>query len=520
MSGITVLVPLNTPTGTPSTTDTSATTGSLYKSRMPLSSHALGKFLSEVTIKKISKVFLLCEDKELVQDGNNIKLKYEEKQITVVRFPIVENHIPEKQPFSALIQQIEKDLEEGKNILVQCKLGQGRTAMVIIAIAQRRFKLPVQEAEEWAKKNVDQEFKLHGVQHEFLKLFDPQKAVVMPWHDDLLMRRNLKTLEQAILKLSPQEKLPLKFVVRVNETTGEIQCSEKSSDDCSSYVIEISADKKIRVIPHQSQGVELTSISSLSALAKHLKTTPSVQTAFDNTLSAILEYEYIKYIQNYSGKLENTTEVCVTFPNQPPVKTQANKITLFNQNYIAGPHPTEKELSHFWHTIFQQNCSIIVKLSTTKVEDAVKKGFIYWPQPAKPLTVDSLTVSCLEEQTLGTNVKLRVFSLENKDKMEIVQQFDFTGWEDMQTPDPVHLLNLLNKVNAINIKSEESIFVHCTAGIGRTGTFITLRSAWGQKNPDVVETIRTLRDQRPGRRMVETLDQYQLIHQMLKFKEK
>jgi protein tyrosine phosphatase len=98
------------------------------------------------------------------------------------------------------------------------------------------------------------------------------------------------------------------------------------------------------------------------------------------------------------------------------------------------------------------------------------------------------------------------------------------GWPDRKIPAPKHYKDLLTLINLLRLRRTTSpqspVVIHCSAGIGRTGTLITLYYLLGivdgQKREgrvvqaSVFDTVRTLREQRAG--CVQTLEQYQFIH--------
>merc|ERR1711902_344652 len=86
------------------------------------------------------------------------------------------------------------------------------------------------------------------------------------------------------------------------------------------------------------------------------------------------------------------------------------------------------------------------------------------------------TVTNLSEET-SKDYTLREFSVSKGDETRRIFHYHFLGWPDHGTPeDPGSVLNFLHDVN---IKQESlegagPIVVHCSAGIGRTGTFIVI----------------------------------------------
>uniref|UniRef100_A0A0M3J502 protein-tyrosine-phosphatase n=1 Tax=Anisakis simplex TaxID=6269 RepID=A0A0M3J502_ANISI len=100
------------------------------------------------------------------------------------------------------------------------------------------------------------------------------------------------------------------------------------------------------------------------------------------------------------------------------------------------------------------------------------------------------------------------------------------GWPDHGCPsDPWTVLNFLAKVNECETQNcgdilAGPIIVHCSAGIGRTGTFIVIDILINQIKRigthcqlDIPKTVQMVREQRSG--MVQTEQQYRFLYQAI-----
>lgn len=115
--------------------------------------------------------------------------------------------------------------------------------------------------------------------------------------------------------------------------------------------------------------------------------------------------------------------------------------------------------------------------------------------------------------------KFCVQSLPNGTKApRLVSQLHFTSWPDFGVPfTPIGMLKFLKKVKALNPPHAGPIIVHCSAGVGRTGTFIVIDAMMdmmqAEQRVDVFEFVSKIRSQRP--QMVQTDMQYTFIYQAL-----
>ncbi|XP_076804819.1 uncharacterized protein LOC143448813 [Clavelina lepadiformis] len=199
----------------------------------------------------------------------------------------------------------------------------------------------------------------------------------------------------------------------------------------------------------------------------------------------------------------------------------ANYIPGYNEEkeFIAsqGPLPTTKE--DFWRMIWEQNSRTIVML-TQIVEGERVKCDHYWPYNNEPVVMAGIAVKLVVESTSRDWV-CREFTLSKNSEQRLVTQFHYTAWPDHGVPETAE--NLVKFVTYFQKKvSRETrdcgpITVHCSAGVGRTGTFIAMdRLLQHMKDHDYVDIFGIVHQMRMCRvAMVQTDKQYILLHEMV-----
>eukprot|EP00051_Salpingoeca_urceolata_P018770 m.266583 g.266583 ORF g.266583 m.266583 type:complete len:674 (-) comp19277_c0_seq2:159-2180(-) len=200
----------------------------------------------------------------------------------------------------------------------------------------------------------------------------------------------------------------------------------------------------------------------------------------------------------------------------------ANYIDGFRQKkaYIAAQGPLPSTFEDFWSMVWHERSYIIV-MATRELEKGRMKCHRYWPNPGTATEYGPFRVTGGSVAEGNSQVVVRQFLIENTETGEpprAIVQFQFIGWPDHGVPETSEsVLKMLSKVEELQEglgAAGGPVVVHCSAGIGRTGTFITidinLKRAAVLGNVDVYETVRQLRQQRWG--MIQTPQQYQFCY--------
>uniref|UniRef100_A0A8C0GHX6 Receptor-type tyrosine-protein phosphatase eta n=1 Tax=Chelonoidis abingdonii TaxID=106734 RepID=A0A8C0GHX6_CHEAB len=156
----------------------------------------------------------------------------------------------------------------------------------------------------------------------------------------------------------------------------------------------------------------------------------------------------------------------------------ANYMPGYNskKEFIAAQGPLPNTVQDFWRMIWEKNIYAIVML-TKCVEQGRTKCEEYWPDKGSNY-YDDITVTLVSECVLP-EWTIRDFIVEGSNATEShsVRQFHFTSWPDHGVPETTDLLINFRHLVQENIRQnppDSPILVHCSAGVGRTGTFIAI----------------------------------------------
>ncbi|XP_021354522.1 receptor-type tyrosine-protein phosphatase kappa-like [Mizuhopecten yessoensis] len=185
------------------------------------------------------------------------------------------------------------------------------------------------------------------------------------------------------------------------------------------------------------------------------------------------------------------------------------------KQYVAAQGPNKATTNDFWEMIWQLGSTKIVML-TKLIEGGKVKCQQYWPNTGSE-QFGSLTVTLDREEDLLTYI-IRHIKIKNGNTTRCVTQFHYTDWPDQKVPSSASsLVQFFLKVEPLGQVLEAPIVVHCSAGIGRTGTYIALaclvQEASATGYVSVTRCVETLRRQRLN--MVQTAKQFVFIHEAL-----
>eukprot|EP00347_Sterkiella_histriomuscorum_P008373 403345347 len=268
---------------------------------------------------------------------------------------------------------------------------------------------------------------------------------------------------------------------------------------------------------------EFRNIEKITCTQAHIESLDQQEKNMDlNRYIDILPFISTKVRLEYSNEYINANFV------DGPLQSHQNK-------YIATQGPKDNTVIDFWLMVHQQNVKII--LATCKLSEGGRtKCAHYWPKKgADPIRArdDNVTIiiECTDETQLSTYLYLRTFKVIVNKLEKTVEQYHYVGWPDHDVPTGKSMNEfkvMLERFVQWTLKSanDERAIIHCSAGIGRTGTTIALTHLMIKIMQQIVKgthidevrfsifsTVRSIREQRYS--LVQMANQYGFIYQYL-----
>ena len=194
--------------------------------------------------------------------------------------------------------------------------------------------------------------------------------------------------------------------------------------------------------------------------------------------------------------------------------------------FIATQGPLPNTIEDFWTMCDQYDIQVIVMLCKVK-ENNMEKCASYWS--AK--NMNKYEIKVLKDEAIDNGIVVRQFQLLNIMKKNIVKnisQIHLTCWEDHTALSKDHFEKVIKLIKFVDkYKNNKPAIIHCSAGVGRTGTFISLYNLYHvimeqifYINNDVIEfsvfnIVRKIKEMRMY--MVENENQYILLYYFVNY---
>ncbi|XP_076597702.1 receptor-type tyrosine-protein phosphatase V-like isoform X1 [Chaetodon auriga] len=190
------------------------------------------------------------------------------------------------------------------------------------------------------------------------------------------------------------------------------------------------------------------------------------------------------------------------------------------RDFICTQGPLHSTVADFWRMVWEQNVRIIVMVTALRHKSTVLCEK-YWPLERGTVYHGLIQVTTVSRKQ-GPDYFITTINLRQRDcpTDRTVTHYYYPSWPDRGTPtDPSSLCAFTEHVR----QSLEAIprlgpaVVHCSAGVGRSGTFVAL--LWLMQlcargiRPDVRAAVEDLRLHRMW--MVQNLEQYIFVYQSL-----
>lgn len=220
---------------------------------------------------------------------------------------------------------------------------------------------------------------------------------------------------------------------------------------------------------------------------------------------------------------------------------------------IATQGPTKHTYEQFWQMVYDQCLEsnmeeIIIVMVTPLIENGREKCYPYWPSrstsryvswkgetliPKLQLVGQSASVfkqdlhlRVLDEEKVSSHYYTALELVDTASKQKVkVHHLYYDKWEDFSSPTSIsQVIDLIKHTNELRRSKDIKVISHCSAGVGRTGTFFALYylyNAFKSKSltqstlGDPVEsTVSQLRECRM--KMVQTFEQYRFIYEVVR----
>eukprot|EP00158_Paraphelidium_tribonemae_P009034 Partr_v1_DN28753_c0_g1_i12_m63158 putative Protein tyrosine phosphatase len=184
--------------------------------------------------------------------------------------------------------------------------------------------------------------------------------------------------------------------------------------------------------------------------------------------------------------------------------------------------------------VWERNCPVIVMLANT-VEAGMRKCHSYWPPiVGESVSINNLyRVTLVAEKSINSSLVERQFllaCLKSNENVRTISQLHYVSWPDHSVPkSPLPILEMAKHYHNHPLRQRNGgpTLVHCSAGVGRTGTFCAIytllemmrrdngMNEFGTSDSLLFRLVESFRRQRPH--MVEAHAQYAFCYEAFRY---
>ena len=250
-------------------------------------------------------------------------------------------------------------------------------------------------------------------------------------------------------------------------------------------------------------------------------------------LQTFVDYdeEHIKRLCKGEDNLDRYSDIKAYDHNRITINKDryinASPINIISDKYfISTQGPKKETIEDFWRMIDEHKCNIIIMLCK-EFEGGREKCARYWDYNIK---MENYTIMLKNEENKDQYI-IRDILLRNKNNQErIIKQIHYTGWPDHGVPDIQNgkVFDVFSEIieKTDQYKGDGPIVVHCSAGVGRTGTYISMyylekeikkqiKDKTEEIKFSIFNLVRKLKEMRLY--LVQTCEQYYFIYQFVKY---
>jgi protein tyrosine phosphatase len=278
---------------------------------------------------------------------------------------------------------------------------------------------------------------------------------------------------------------------------------------------------------------------SIKSIKKHYKNRnysySNYQKEFDLLKTYIdCDHNHIKSLKNGIKELCRYKDIKTYEHNHLEIYTEkkyinASPINIISDKYIiATQGPMNNTIEDFWEMIEQYDCNVIIMLCKVK-EFGIEKCAKYW-DPNYKLNKYTLLLISEKEKIFNYTViqerKIKLINNSTKKEKNIIQ-YHYEGWLDGNIPDITRFFQVFIYIfeQTNKLKGDKPFVVHCSGGVGRTGTFIALYFLFKEildqlknKNLSIIDfsvfnMVRKIKEMRLL--MVQNEKQYKFIYEFI-----